>query len=114
MLHTASKMNFTYSHNWRYDHPLSDEERRVEERHNKEMLLYQPDDTIDGKWSDIYWLLTEWRANSSRLLRARGNIVQYHELLKRRYLLHYYLDMYLTNVMSSRTTTIKSSKNMIL
>jgi len=91
-------MNHGYPDTWRYDHELTREERRLENKYNEEMLLYMPYDITPGKWHDIYWLLTEWRT-SSATIQAASTPSEKQELLKKQYLLSYHLDSYLSKVM---------------
>ncbi len=82
---------------WRYDHDLSDEELRTEEDFNREMHSAAYRDCPDAEYTNIYWLLTEWRKNSKLLLDARthGDSHTYNSLLSHRAMLNYWLNVYL-------------------
>ena len=82
---------------WRYDHELTEEEIKTEERFNREMSLATYRENPDAKYSDVYWLLTEWRSNAALLLEAakRRDTVNYDILLSHRSMLNYYLNVYL-------------------
>ena len=90
-----------YPDTWRYDHDLTKEELNIEAKYNEEMLLYMPRDTISGRWHDIYWLLNEWRNSSTRISAAK-TVAEKHDLLGRRCLLSYYLDLYLNKVLNRK------------
>ena len=82
---------------WRYDHELTEEELKIEERFNREMSSASFRDNPDAKYHDVYWLLTEWRNNAALLLEAskRRDTSNYDILLSHRSMLNYYLNVYL-------------------
>lgn len=91
------KSLFDY-YQWRYDRELNEKEVQDEHALNKEMTYYIPHDLHDGKWDDIYWLLTEWRKNT-QLVHTEKNKEIRIRLLQHRYVLDHYLNTYLIRQM---------------
>jgi len=82
---------------WKYDHTLTDEEEKTESYYNKEMQGSFFYENKNAKYNDIYWLLTEWRANTPLLVQARKNkdTHRYNILLGHRFMVNHHLNAYL-------------------
>lgn len=88
---------------WKYDHVLTDEEEKNEVFFNKEMQTSYHYEFKNTKYNDIYWLLTEWRANTPLLLQARKHkdMNRYNILLSHRLMLNYHLNAYLRKTLGA-------------
>jgi hypothetical protein len=92
---------------WRYDHVLNEEEEKNEVHFNKEMACAAYREYRGVDYSNVYWLLTEWRKNTPLLLEARknGDVLKYDILLSHRSLLNHYLNVFLRKSVTKRSSS---------
>jgi len=96
--------NYIRHNQWKYDHELTVDEIKDELFFNNAMTSSSQYQIQDGNFTDIYWLLTEWRKNTSQLkhYKQQGNQIEYEKLLSFRAVLNYALDIFNTNYVTQK------------
>jgi len=84
---------------WKYDRALSTEEEKLENYYNRKMQTVSFIHVPDGEYNNIYWLLTEWRKNTTLLLVAeKRSKEEFENLLSHRLTLNGYLNAYVAKL----------------
>ena len=96
--------NYIRQNQWKYDHELTTDEIKDELFFNNAMVSSSQYQFQDCNFTDIYWLLTEWRQNTSQLkqYKLQGNQIEYEKLLSFRAVLNYALDIFNTNYVTQK------------
>jgi hypothetical protein len=95
----SKKDTFDNLWQWKYDHTLSNEEERLENHYNHKMQSVSFAHIEGGEYNNIYWLLTQWRKNTSLLLVAeKRSKEEFLNLLSHRYTLNAYLNNYVSKL----------------